>query len=303
MPSTLAFVLAGWSVKTLLWRETEKETTIFLCGNMNEGSEPVKAKAYPTVFALFIPPRKQLEINVVRLKSTKNLPRKCRVVVQSLQPPGAKNVHFTPSWRKSCREFWSPKIRKYRFLRIGLVWSSTANVACADSEPLNQISTRTETSLLFHRISHKWSVCSSAEGIWFLCGCSDWQLQKLHIQHSAVRAALQHWNQQHSGPSDQGSVWVILNRLSDGEAFFVAFFSTSFWFEFYFRSLSSFLPLLWVRLRILTSTHQTCKSTKWCYYWICPFGNEYASFTSWSFFPEHFTRFARNKKANYWLKT
>lgn len=136
LSSTLAFVLAGWNVKTLLWRETEKETTIFLCGNMNEGPEPVKAKAYPTVFVLFIPPRKQLEINVVRLKSTKNLPRKCRVVVQILQPPGAKNVHFTSSWCKSCREFWSPKIRKYRFLRIRLVWASTANVACA--KPLRQ---------------------------------------------------------------------------------------------------------------------------------------------------------------------
>ena len=92
LPSTLAFVLAGWNVKTLLWRETEKETTIFLCGNMNEGPEPVKAKAYPTVFVLFIPPRTQLEINVVRLKSTNNLPRKCRVVLQSPTTRGEKRT-------------------------------------------------------------------------------------------------------------------------------------------------------------------------------------------------------------------
>ena len=52
---------------------------ILLCGNMNEGAELVMAKVYPTVFVLFIPPRKQLEINVVRLKTSKNLPRKCRV--------------------------------------------------------------------------------------------------------------------------------------------------------------------------------------------------------------------------------
>ena len=210
---------------------------------MNEGPEPVKAKAYPTVFVLFIPPRKQLEINVVRLKSTKNLPRKCRVVVQFLQPPGAKNVHFTSSWCKSCREFWSPKIRKYRFLRIRLVYEHQRRMSLALSRSgNNQVSTRTETSLLFHHISHKCSVCSSEDGIWFLCGCSDWQLQKLHTQLSAnVRAALQHWNQQHSGPCDQGTVWVILNGLSDGEAYFVTFFSISFWFEFHFRSLSSFL--------------------------------------------------------------
>ena len=125
-------------------------------------------------FVLFIPPRKQLEINVVRLKSTKNLPRKCRVVMQILQPPGAKNVHFTSSWCKSCREFWSPKIRKYRFLRIRLVWASTANVACA--EPLGEQQSFHSNRNISTLPPHQWEMFSLLQCRWDLI---SFRLQRL----------------------------------------------------------------------------------------------------------------------------
>ena len=118
-----------------LTRDRERDSDIPMWKH-ERGSGTRHGQGIPYSVRSFHPTAKALEINVVRLKSAKNLPRKYRVVVQFLQPPGAKNVHFTSSWCKSCREVWSPKIRKYRFLRIRLVWASTANVACAG--PLRQ---------------------------------------------------------------------------------------------------------------------------------------------------------------------
>ena len=88
----------------------------------------------------------------------------------------AKNVHFTSSWCKSCREFWSPKIRKYRFLRIRLVWASTANVACA--EPLRQQSS-------FHSNRNISTLPPHQSQMFSLLQCR-WDLISLRLQRLAA---------------------------------------------------------------------------------------------------------------------